>query len=151
MIKINVKLLSENATLPKRGSEHAAGLDLFATEDVVLSPGERKAISTGVIFEIKHTSSDIMNNTRYYLRIAPRSGLALNQGIDVLAGVIDEDYRDEVKVILINHSNQAVIIPKTKAIAQGILEGYAFVNVNKVDYVSSTERGTGGFGSTDKQ
>ena len=91
-----------------------------------------------------------------YGRIAPRSGLAYKQGIDVMAGVIDEDYRNEVGVVLINLSNEEVVLPivkdgKETAIAQIIFEFYNNVKIGVVDSLDETERGLGGFGSSDKK
>jgi dUTP pyrophosphatase len=96
-------------------------------------------VSTGI-------SISIPTNT--YFRIAPRSGLAYKNGIDVLAGVIDSDYRGEVKVLLINLSKDVFSIARGDRIAQGILEHITIAEVVETDTLIDTDRGAGGFGST---
>lgn len=141
---LQIKKLNERAVIPKRGSSKSAGYDLYATEQYTLKPLERKLFKTGLAMSIP---------SGMYGRIAPRSGLAFKQGIDVMAGVIDEDYRDDVGVILINLSDKDVSIPvikdgKETAIAQIIFEHYYSVDVTEVSELDTTDRG-GGFGSTD--
>ena len=98
---MKIKLLSDKAIVPSRGSKYAAGYDLYSVESYELKVGERKAFKTDVSMAIPHG---------YYGRIAPRSGLALKKGIDVLGGVIDEDYRGELLVILVNLGQENVQI-----------------------------------------
>lgn len=136
---LKVKLLSETAQPPTRGSEHAAGLDLYASEGVTILPGNRALVATGIAVEFPPGN---------YLRIAPRSGLAVKQGIDVLAGVVDADYRGEVRVALINLGNKDVVIHEGDRIAQAILEKIEVPDVVLVDELSDTTRGAGGYGST---
>ncbi len=93
ILQINVKKLSENAIIPTQGTNFAAGYDLYAAEDALVVCGSRKLIKTNISMEI---------TPGYYGRIAPRSGLAYKSGIDVLAGVIDSDYRGDIGVILYN-------------------------------------------------
>ena len=139
---IKVKLLNEDAKIPYRANPSDAGADLFASEDAIIQPLERKAISTGISIEIP---SD------YYGRIAPKSGHALKSGIDVLAGVVDASYRGEVKVILFNtDSNSSFNISKGDKIAQLIIEACFNFDFEKTENLSSTTRGSGGFGSTGK-
>ena len=99
MISLKVKKLSPLAQIPAYQRDEAAGFDLHSIEDVVLKPNERKLISTGLAFEIPKG---------YEIQIRPRSGLAYKNGITVLnsPGTIDSDYRGEIKVLLINHSNE---------------------------------------------
>ncbi len=92
-----IKLLSENATVPTRGSLESAGYDLYAAKNTEIQPKER-----GVV----HTDISMIIPFSYYGRIAPRSSLALYNGIDVGAGVVDSDYRGPVNIILFNHSNK---------------------------------------------
>ena len=135
---------SEKARVPTRGSEHAAGYDLYTIDGppigVLLQHAERRLFHTGLIIEIP---------TGYYGRIAPRSGLALKHGIDVLAGIIDEDYRNEVGIILINLNGMPVVVDTDKPIAQLIIEPYLTVAWEKAESLSDTKRGLGGFGSSD--
>lgn len=139
MSSLLVKKLVESATTPMRGSEGAAGYDISSVEDVVVPAMGRIAVSTGISIRVPDGT---------YGRIAPRSGLAYKYGIDVLAGVIDEDYTGEVKVILYNTTERDYIIKKGDRIAQLILEQIVTPGVAVVLDLSDTARGSGGFGST---
>jgi dUTP pyrophosphatase len=139
MIKFNK--LHPSAKAPKRSNPTDAGADLFSIEKQVIQPLERKLISTGIAIEIPEG---------YYGRIAPRSGLAIKNGIDVLAGVVDSEYRGEIKIVLYNgdKSNSFFVEPGDR-IAQLIIERhYNFEFVEVVEELSNTDRGAGGFGST---
>lgn len=142
---MNVKKLSESAKIPSKASSLAAGYDLYATESHVLKPGERNVFKTGIALAIPEGT---------YGRIAPRSGLSVKHGIDVLAGVIDADYRGELLVALVNHGDQDVSLPivkngKETAIAQIIFEKYSDYMFTETDNLDETNRGSDGFGSTD--
>jgi dUTP pyrophosphatase len=142
ILQINVKKLSENATIPTQGTSFAAGYDLYAAEDAVVVCGTRKLIKTNVSMEI---------TPGYYGRIAPRSGLAYKNGIDVLAGVIDSDYRGDIGVILYNtDKNIDFTVKKGDRIAQIIFEACYAATLNNVDNLDNTLRQAGGFGSTGK-
>lgn len=142
-IKLGYKLLTLNAKAPTKGSKEAAGFDIYSTVDAKIAPGNRVAVDTGLVVAIPKG---------YYGRVAPRSGLAVNKGIDVCAGVIDSDYRGEVKVVLANNLHNAepfVLLESGTRVAQLILEKYADdVELVPMDTVDETQRGTGGFGST---
>ncbi len=137
-MELKVKKLDPEAKLPEYKTEGAAGLDLYSTEEVELNPGEIKAIRTGVAVEIPKG---------YFGLIKDRSGLAL-KGIHVLAGVIDEDYRGEIKVVLINLGKEKIKIEKHMRIAQMIIIPYLRVRVVETEELSETQRGEKGFGST---
>ena len=144
---MNIVKLSDKAQIPSKGSAGAAGYDLYTTESYELKPGERKAFKTDIKLAIPEG---------FYGRVAPRSGLAVKHGIDVLAGVIDSDYRGEILVALINLGDKPVQLPiikdgKETAIAQIIFEGCGTVNdgFTVVDDLTATQRGSGGFGSSD--
>lgn len=140
ILQINVKKLSENATIPTQGTSFAAGYDLYAAEDAVIVCGTRKLIKTNISMEI---------TPGYYGRIAPRSGLAYKNGIDVLAGVIDSDYRGDIGVILYNtDKNIDFTVKKGDRIAQIIFEACYTATLNNVDNLDNTLRQAGGFGST---
>lgn len=136
---MKVKLLTETAKAPSRGSEKAAGYDLYADEGGVIDILARKLISTGISIAVPEG---------HYGRVAPRSGLAVKDGIDILAGVIDEDYRGEVKVILYNTSTIPYNYHKGDRIAQLILEKVSTPDIEVVEDLDSTARGAGGYGST---
>ena len=136
-----IKFINNNSNIPTRGSLNSAGLDLYSNESGVIEPLSRKMISTGIIIKIPDN---------YYGRIAPRSGLALKNGIDVLAGVIDSDYRGEVKIILYNtDKDNNYEYKKGDKIAQIIIEKYYNMDINIVENLDDTIRGNNGFGSTD--
>ncbi len=140
VLLINVKKLSENATLPSKGSSFAAGYDLYAAEDATIFCGDRKLIKTNISMEII---------PGYYGRIAPRSGLAYKNGIDVLAGVIDSDYRGDIGVILYNtDKNIDFEVKKGDRIAQIIFEACYSATLNTVENLDNTLRQSGGYGST---
>ncbi|MCL1850427.1 MAG: dUTP diphosphatase [Bacteroidetes bacterium] len=132
-----------NNPLPSYSTEHSAGMDLraFLSEPAVLMPMERALIPTGIFIEVSEG---------YEAQVRPRSGLAIKNGITVLntPGTIDADYRGEVKVILINLSDEPFIIQNGDRIAQMVIAKYEKVCWNQVEKLSETERGAGGFGSS---
>ncbi|HKS30685.1 MAG TPA: dUTP diphosphatase [Pyrinomonadaceae bacterium] len=131
--------LHEAARLPTRGSMHSAGLDLYAAEGLTIPARARAAVRTGLAVSIPQG---------FYGRVAPRSGLAVRHGLDVLAGVIDSDYRGEIICALINHGDEAIEIDAGMRVAQLIIEAIATPEPVWSDDLSETERGRGGFGST---
>ena len=138
-MSLKIKKLDENAIIPTRGSPNAAGLDLYSNESLYFAPGDRVFVRTGIAIQLHHHT---------YGRVAPRSGLALKHGIDVLAGVIDSDYRGEVGVMLINCGHHYCYIEKGDRIAQLIVEKIELPNVIEVEELDETERSEGGYGST---
>jgi len=123
-----------------RGSELAAGWDLASAVDIVVPARGKKMVTTDIA---------IATPTDCYARVAPRSGLAYKKSIDVGAGVVDADYRGPVGVILFNHSDDDFDIKVGDRIAQLILEKvHLDVDIEKVDELPETNRGTNGFGST---
>jgi len=134
--------LQPTSILPSRGSANAAGFDLYSIEHYVVFPGQRVVVSTGIGLQKLPVGT--------YGRIAPRSGLAVKHGLDTLAGVVDPDYRGEIKVVLINTDMRVPFVIKPGyRIAQLILEKYEVVDVVEVaEPVMDTSRGDAGFGST---
>ena len=137
---LSFKRLDPKALLPTRGSPSAAGLDLYSIEAVILKPKERRLIRTGLAVDIPEG---------YYGRLAPRSGLATQKGIDVLAGVIDADYRGEIGCLLYNAGDETIDLPAQTKICQLIIEKIITPDAVWVDSLAETSRGSGGFGSTD--
>lgn len=125
--------------LPRQQSMEAAGYDLCAAEPVTIYPGGRAAIATGFAFQIPAGMCG---------QVWPRSGMAVNRGIDTLAGLIDSDYRGEVKAVLINHGEDPVQIFAGDRIAQLVVVPCLQGIVREVEGLGATERGAGGFGST---
>jgi dUTP pyrophosphatase len=143
MIEIELQRLpnGEGLPLPARATEHAAGLDVVAAEDVTLAPGERYAVATGFAIAIPHG---------HEVQVRPRSGLALKHGITCLntPGTIDSDYRGEVKVILANLGSEPFDVRRGERIAQLVPALVLKAAFREVDALSETSRGAGGFGST---
>lgn len=144
MTVITFEKIHEQATIPQRGSPLSAGLDLSIVLErklpSVLLPGQRMVIKTGLKF--------MTESTDIYLRIAPRSGLSIKHGIDVLAGVIDADYRGEIMIGVMNNSNTVFTLKSGMKMAQLICEKIAIPEIIEGVVSDITERGVAGFGST---
>jgi dUTP pyrophosphatase len=136
---LNFKRLDPRAVLPTRGSAAAAGLDLYSIEDITLQPHERVLARTGIAVAIPHG---------FYGRVAPRSGLAVKNGLDVLAGVIDSDYRGELCCALLNTGNEPIQLAQGSRLCQLIIEQIITPTPIWSDELEDTSRGAGGFGST---
>jgi len=142
--KVTIKCTcKDGAKMPLYASSGAAGADVsaYTESDLVLLPGSRRLISTGLFFEIPEG---------YEIQVRPRSGLALKQGITVLnaPGTIDSDYRGELMVILINHSNMPFTIQPGMRIAQIVVAPVTIGRFIQEDALSLSERGSGAFGHT---
>jgi dUTP pyrophosphatase len=129
----------KGASLPAYASEGAAGADLRASQATQIPPGGRAAVPTGLKVEIPRGHVGL---------VWPRSGLAVRDGIDTLAGVIDSDYRGEVKVVLVNHGSSIFSIAPGDRIAQLLIQRVARARFEPTSDLEDTERGEGGFGST---
>jgi len=137
---LKYKKLSDNAFPPVKGSGQAAGFDLRAAYDYVVTCKGKQLVKTDLQVEIPEGC---------YGRVAPRSGLALKHFIDVGAGVVDSDYRGNVGVVLFNFGEQDFLIHKGDRVAQLICEKIEYPELEEVkENLSITERGDGGFGST---
>jgi dUTP pyrophosphatase len=143
-MKIKIVNKSQNS-LPLYSTAKSAGMDLRANLDeaVVLKVMERKLIPTGLYIQLPDG---------YEAQIRPRSGLAINKGVTVLnsPGTIDADYRGEIKIILINLSNEDFVINHGERIAQMIISAYKQVEWEEVHQLEESDRGEGGFGHTGK-
>ena len=140
-MNINIKKLNKRAVTPTRGSEYAAGYDLYALNGDIIAPGVTSKISTGIAIEIPEG---------FFGAIFARSGLATKQGLRPAncVGVIDSDYRGEVIVALHNDSQDDGEVCAGDRIAQLVIMPYQTVEFIEVDELSDTQRGEGGFGST---
>lgn len=136
---LQFKRLSANAILPTRGTPQSAGLDLYCIDDLRIGPGARVGAKTGLSVAIPEGC---------YGRIAPRSGLAVKHGIDVLAGVIDADYRGEIICLLHNTGASEVELPARSKVCQLIIEQVITPSASWADDLEETARGAAGFGST---
>lgn len=147
MEKINLKIqkLNENVTLPSYQTEGAAGMDLcaFLSEPVTLKSLERKLIPTGLKMELPKG---------YEAQVRPRSGMSIKHGITLVncVGTIDEDYRGELCVPVINLSTKEFTIQNGDRIAQMVISPVTKAEIEVVTELSNTSRGEGGFGSTGK-
>ena len=138
-MSLHIKLIHSNAKLPKRAHPCDAGLDIYAVESCTLYSGVHAVLPTGLQMAIPPGFVGI---------IKPRSSLAVNYSVDVLAGVIDSEYRGEVKVTLLNHSERPMEIKKGDRIAQLLIVPVSLSEPVEVDDLDCTSRGAGGFGST---
>lgn len=143
---ITVKIINKSANpLPAYATADAAGMDLRASLEtaVTLQPLERVLIPTGLFMELP---------SGYEAQIRPRSGLAIKQGLTLLntPGTIDADYRGELKIIMINLSNEPQTIAPGERIAQMVVAPFVQAQLEAVELLTETDRGTGGFGHTGK-
>ncbi len=143
-VAISIKRLrDEDISLPSYMTENAAGMDVFAAvgKEETLLPGDRRLIPTGIAVELPHG---------YEAQIRPRSGLAVKAGITILnsPGTIDEDYRGEVKILIINHGSAPFVVKRGDRIAQMVIHKVCRVTWDVTDSLNTTDRGDGGFGHT---
>ena len=145
MSVIRVKKLHPEAILPTYGTEEAAGADLYACleEPVTIQPGQSAFIPTGLALEVPKGCAGL---------IYARSGMACKRGLAPAnkVGVIDSDYRGEIRVVLLNHSGQAQTVQPGERIAQMIITPVLTPAYTETEDLTDTDRGTGGFGSTGK-
>lgn len=138
---IEVKKLRDDAILPSKANNSDAGYDLYSTDDTYIPGRQRAIISTGIAISMK-------SDTPYYYRVAPRSGMAAKNGIDVFAGVVDSEYRGEVKVILYNSGDAGYDVKKGDRIAQLIPTPILITDIQWTENLEESQRGADGFGST---
>lgn len=133
--------IDEDAFIPEKATHGSAGRDIRSIEDVILPPGDRKLISTGLAVILPEGTE---------AQIRPRSGLAIKHGITVInsPATIDSDYRGELKIPLINHGKEEFRIRKYDRVAQIVISKVITVNIEEALSLPDTERGSGGFGST---
>ncbi|WP_042223272.1 dUTP diphosphatase [Oceanobacillus manasiensis] len=138
---VKVMLVDKEAKLPYRANEGDAGMDLFSIEEKTIKPGKTELIRTGIKLELPHGTE---------AQVRPRSGLALKHSITVLnsPGTIDEGYRGEIKVILINHGLEDFSVNKQMRIAQMVIAPVAQVSLVKTEGLTESARDIGGFGSS---
>ena len=143
MTKIQIKKLSNSVSIPKYETSGSSGMDIAAhiENNIIINPGEKALVSTGFSVAVPRG---------YEIQIRPRSGLAAKKNITVLntPGTIDADYRGEVKVILINFGKEKFVIENGDRIAQMVVCPVTQANLEEVKELTSTERGSDGFGST---
>lgn len=140
-MEVLIKKIHPNAATPSYANPGDAGFDLSSVEDLVIAPGDRALVKTGI---------QIQFPVGYELQVRPRSGLALKKGITVLnsPGTVDAGYRGEIGVILINHSDDWFLISVGDRIAQGVISAVEAVTFKEVPDLDETIRGQGGYGSS---
>ncbi|MFH1440404.1 MAG: dUTP diphosphatase [Candidatus Woesearchaeota archaeon] len=143
MEKLKVRILKTDKDLPTPSYKHHgdAGMDLYAAEDFVLNPGERKKVKTGLRFAIPYG---------YEMQIRPRSGLAVKHGISIVNTpcTIDSGYRGDIDIPIINHGKEMCKINRGERIAQAVFKKVEIVELEEVEELEKTSRGDSGFGST---
>ena len=137
--KLRIVKVSNLAKLPYRSFQQAAGYDLYSIENKIIDPHNKALIDTGIQIEIPDNC---------YGRIAPRSGLALNHSLDIGAGVIDSDYRGNIKVLIFNHSDKAYTVKIGDRIAELILSKIERLEIEEVNCLNKSQRENHGFGSS---
>lgn len=142
-MELKIKKVRDNAIIPTRGSKEAAGIDLYACLDeaIGIEPGQTVTFNTGIACEFPKG---------YFGMVCVRSSIGFKRELGLInqIGIIDEDYRNEIKVGLHNYGCNTQIIEPNERIAQMILLPYALYNIVETDSLSETERGKGGIGST---
>ena len=145
MVKVLIKKLDKKVKLPEYKTTGSSGLDLtaFIEKKIVIKPGENALVPTGISIAIPEDTE---------VQIRPRSGLAAKNNISVLntPGTIDSDYRGEIKIILFNHGNEDFIVNNNDRVAQMVLMPILKMELEEVDQLPESIRGSGGFGSTGK-
>lgn len=138
---LKVKKIHEDAILPSYAHPGDAGMDLFSVEEKEILPGDAALIKTGIKIELPPLTE---------AQVRPRSGLALKNSVTVLntPGTIDEGYRGEIGVILINHGKKTFKVEKSMKIAQMVIKPILKIEITEANELSETKRAEGGFGST---
>lgn len=139
--ELKIKKLHEDAIVPKFARPGDAAMDLYSTEELVILPKHRALVGTGLAIEFPEGNVFL---------IWDKSSLPVNYGLTTMAGVIDSQYRGEVKIVLLNVSSEPQKIEKGQKIAQALLQPIIVPEIKVVDELSETKRGKGGFGSTGK-
>jgi len=141
LIKLKIKKISKDAIIPEYAHKGDAGMDLYSIEEKCILEGETALIHTGIQIELPENME---------AQIRPRSGLALKHSITVLnsPGTIDEGYRGEICIILINHGKQSFKVEKHMRIAQMVINEFIHAEISEVEDLSSSERAERGFGSS---
>ena len=138
-MKVKIKKINKDAKLPEYAHGNDAGMDLFSAEDFILKPGELRACPTGIAMAI-------LNG--YVGLIWDKSGIALNGGIKTMGGVIDNNYRGEIGVILKNLSEKSYQVKRGDKVAQMLIQKIESPEMEEVENLDNTDRGQGAFGST---
>lgn len=140
-MKMLVEVINDKAQMPTYAREGDAGLDIYSIDNIVILPGDRKLIHTGIKIQLPPDTE---------AQIRPRSGLAIKHGITVLnsPGTIDQGYRGEIGIIIINHSKEGFRVQEGMKIAQMVIKPVLRVEIEQTEELGQSERGEGGFGST---
>lgn len=138
-MKLKIKKLQTDAILPSYAKKGDAGMDIFASENLTLNPGERGIVKTGISVEFPEG---------YVFLVWDKSGISSKTGVTTLAGVIDAGYRGEIGIAVINLGQESYTFEKGKKVAQGLIQPVVEAEIEEVDILSDSARGEDGFGST---
>ena len=138
-MKIKIKKLNKNAKLPTHGHPGDAGMDFYAVEDVIFTPGKQERVHTGVAVEIPEG---------YVGLIWDKSSISFNMGLKIMGGVIDSSYRGELIMNLLNVGDKEIVLEKGHKVAQMLVQKFEHCDILEVDELSQTVRGDGREGST---
>lgn len=138
-MKLKIKKLHPDAKLPSYAHEGDAGMDIYSNEDKIIKAGERETISTGISMEVEKG---------YVALVWDKSGMASKHGVKTMAGVIDSGYRGEIRIVLLNTSNQPYQIRKHDKIVQILIQPIVRGIIEEVADLIDSSRGSSGFGST---
>lgn len=141
-MKLNIKKLHPDAKIPSYAHEGDAGMDIYAVEHSIINAGNRALIKTGLSFELP---------LGYVALVWDKSGVSNNHGVKTLGGVIDAGYRGEIKIGLLNTSNEDFEIEKGDKVAQILIQKIEHPEIEEVEDLSETSRGEGGWGSTGRK
>ncbi len=142
-MKVQIVKLDKDLPTPQYAKFGDAGMDVYAKENAVLEPGERKLIGTGLKFSVPYG---------FEMQVRPRSGLALKHGISIVntPGTIDHGYRGELGIVLINHGKTVYEVKRAERIAQVVFNKVELVTIEEVEELPESERGEGGYGHSGK-
>ena len=138
-LKLRVQKISPKAKVPVRAHETDAGIDIYSINAETIPPGSRRVLPTGIKVAVPEGWALILKD---------KSGLAVNNGVHIMAGVIDSEYRGELGVVIVNLSKERLDIVEGQKIAQGLLVPVGLFDIQEVSSLENTTRGDGGFGST---
>ncbi len=138
-MKVKIKRLNSEVKLPKYANPSDAGMDFYSAESLIIKPGERRTVKTGISMAIPEGFVGLFWD---------KSGLASKKGIKTMAGVIDSGYRGEIGIVLKNLGHEDFIIEKDMKVAQMLIQPIHSPELEEVDCLEETDRGEGGFGST---
>lgn len=149
MMKIKVKKLHKDAIIPQFAHATDTGFDLYTVEKTIIEPNTKGIVKTGLAFELPQGwGVAVRNKSGITVKGVPNGGIDKRADLTVYLGTIDNGYRGEIGIMVKNETDETIVIPKHTKLAQGVLEKVTQCEFELVEELDSTERGTGGYGST---